>query len=106
METSTSLQRAERVPGSGEGITILPLGKTYCTPGAFGAFAGALDEVPSKYLTRHANGDWGDVDEDGRKANDHALVLGLRVLSAYTLSSGETIWILTEWDRSMTTILL
>jgi hypothetical protein len=84
----------------------LRLGKTYCTPGALGAFMAALDEVPSKYLTRHASGDWGEVDEHDRRANEHALAHGLRVLSAYTLSGGEKIWVVTEADRSMTTILL
>jgi hypothetical protein len=84
----------------------LALGKTYCTPGALGAFVGALDEVPSKYLTRHANGDGGELSESDRRANEYAFTHGLRVLSAYTLSSGEKIWVVTEADRSMTTILL
>jgi hypothetical protein len=57
-------------------------------------------------LTRHANGDWGEVDEHDRKANEDALEHGLRVLSAYTLRTGERIWIITEADRSSTTILL
>jgi hypothetical protein len=85
---------------------MLALGKTFCTPGALGAFMRALDEVPSKYLARHASGDWGELTEHDRKANEYALAHGLRVLSAYLLSSGERIWVVTEADRSMTTILL
>jgi hypothetical protein len=60
----------------------------------------------SNYLTRHANGDWGEIDEHDRKANEYALDHGLRVMSVYTLSSGERIWVVTEADRSSTTILL
>jgi hypothetical protein len=74
--------------------------------GALAAFAGALDEDMNTFLARHANGDCGNVDDHDRKANEYALEHGLRVLSAYTLSSGERIWIITEADRSATTILL
>jgi len=74
--------------------------------GALAAFAGALDEDLNNYISRHADGDWGDLDEHDRKANEYALEHGLRVLSAYTLGSGEKIWIITEADRSSTTILL
>jgi len=70
------------------------------------AFAQALDEEPNKFLARHANGDWGEVDEPDRKANEYAVEHGLRVLSAYKLRTGQKIWIITEADRSKTTILL
>jgi hypothetical protein len=84
----------------------LPLGKIYASIGAIAIFAGALVEDPDSFLARHASGDWGELDEHDRKANEHALEHGLRVLSVYTLSSGEKIWIITEADRSTTTILL
>ena len=93
-------------PESGEGVVALPLGKVYGTMGALVAFAGALDEDLDSYLARHASGDWGEVDEHDRKANEYAVENGLRVLSAYTQSNGERIWLITEADRSMTTILL
>jgi hypothetical protein len=70
------------------------------------AFVGALDEDLSTFLDRHASGDWGEVDEHDRQANEYAVEHGLRVLSAYTLSSGEKIWVITEADCSSTTILL
>ena len=57
------------------------------------------------YLVSHAQGDWGDVCQEDKKANDQALKTGERLLSAYTLPDGEKIWIITEWDRSVTTIL-
>jgi hypothetical protein len=85
----------------------LPLGKVYGTMGAVVAFARALDEDMNIYLARHARGgDDGELSESDRQANEHALKHGLRVLSAYTLRTGEKIWIITEADRSVTTILL
>jgi len=85
---------------------VLPLGKVFCTMGALCAFAQALDEEPDKFLARHANGDWGDLSESDRQANEHAVGHSLRVLSAYRLRTGEKIWIITEADRSVTTFLL
>lgn len=55
-------------------------------------------------LLRHAIGDWGDVDTEDRAANDAALSTGARLLSAYVLN-GMKVWVLTEADRSVTTIL-
>jgi hypothetical protein len=100
------LREARSAPERGEGVVALPLGKVYGTMGALVAFAGALDEDLDSYLARHASGDWGEVDEHDRKANEYAVENGLRVLSAYTQSNGERIWLITEADRSMTTILL
>jgi len=58
------------------------------------------------YLVRHTAGDWGDVDEHDRRENELSLIHGLRLLSAYILNSGTKIWIITEADRSVTTVLL
>lgn len=57
------------------------------------------------YLIRHANGDWGDVCKEDWKSNDEALKNRLRLLSEYKLPDGRRIWIITEWDRSATTLL-
>ncbi|HLM81559.1 MAG TPA: hypothetical protein VK302_13140 [Terriglobales bacterium] len=62
--------------------------------------------IPWPYLVRHIAGDWGDVDEDDHRENQLSLIHGFRLLSAYTLKSGTKIWIITEADRSVTTILL
>lgn len=57
-------------------------------------------------LQKHRNGKWGSIPADDRKLNDLAVKTGDRILSAYKHSpSGETIWIITEWDRSCTTVL-
>ena len=56
-------------------------------------------------IGRHLNQDWGDVCEEDKQSNNQALIHGGRLLSSYTLDD-ETIWIITEADRSTTTILL
>ena len=57
-------------------------------------------------LVRHANADWGDVCEEDWELNNESLVDDSRVLSVYTSAAGTRFWIITEWDRSVTTILL
>lgn len=62
---------------------------------------------PSEIIQRHICGDWGDVDPDDRVTNNEALTLGGRLLSVYNLPViGETIWVITEADRSSTRMLL
>ena len=57
-----------------------------------------------KSFSRHASGDWGDLCEEDKAVNDDALKNGGRLFSAYK-KDDTTIWIITEWDRSVTTIL-
>jgi hypothetical protein len=58
-------------------------------------------------LCRHTNGDWGDLCDEDKQANDYALRTGNhRILSSYTFRPDDTLWIITEWDRSVTTLLL
>lgn len=82
-----------------------PLGRVLATPGALDAL-GASGETADMLLARHVHEDWGDVDGHDWKANDDALVRGLRLLSAYTLRSGVKVWLITEADHSATTLLL
>ena len=63
-----------------------------------------------KSFNRHIKGDWGDVDDEDKQTNDQALKQGTRLLSAYNddrfpKNGVATIWIITEADRSATTIL-
>jgi len=58
------------------------------------------------FLQRHNRGDWGDLDEHDRAENEFSLQEGLRLLSAYTDSKGQEVWVITEADRSATTVLL
>ena len=56
-------------------------------------------------ILRHACGDWGDVCDEDRQSNEDALKHGNRLLSVYK-DKDEVFWIITEWDRSVTTVLL
>ncbi|WP_341774486.1 hypothetical protein [Burkholderia gladioli] len=56
------------------------------------------------YLRRHVCGDWGNVPPDDALANERAVVHGARILSSYEVA-GERVWVITEADRSITTLL-
>jgi hypothetical protein len=75
------------------------------TPGALQAIADS-GQTPLDFLSRHARGDWGDVDAEDSKLNDAAVLAGERILSAYRTAQGVKLWIITEADRSSTCILL
>jgi hypothetical protein len=81
------------------------LGQTVITPGALEALAKA-EQHPGDFLGRHLAGDWGELCEEDKQANQDALEQGLRLLSAYRTTEGDKIWIITEADRSVTTLLL
>ena len=82
----------------------LPLGKVVATPGALKLLSEAGEDAVS-YLARHATGDWGELCAFDRRQNEIALREGNRVLSSYPVGEGK-VWIITEADRSITTILL
>ena len=81
------------------------LGKLVATPGAIEALADAK-QSPMEFVARHIKGDWGDVCDEDRQANEDALRHGERLLSVYRTSKGVKIWIITEADRSSTCVLL
>lgn len=82
-----------------------PIGRLVGTPGALEAFSRNSVEI-STFIARHLSGDWGDVDREDAALNDLALTQGSRLLSAYTLPDKTRIWIITEADRSVTTVVL
>lgn len=85
------------------------LGSLVATPGALLALQTRGIE-PLTLVLRHVSGDFGDLDVEDQHANEVAIAQGLRVLSAYSLgtdpSTAVRIYVITEWDRSVTTILL
>jgi len=81
-----------------------PLGRLLITPGARDLLA-SLSINPSRLLDRHAGGDWGEVDKGDWELNDQSVVQGTRILSSFR-TNGDRVWIITEADRSATTILL
>jgi len=64
------------------------------------------NEAPAAFLARHGIGDWGDLDEEDRRENETSVIHGFRILSAYRLTTGVKIWVITGADRSATTLLL
>lgn len=81
------------------------LGQVVATPGALQALE-ATGQTPLEFLERHISGDWGDLDQDDRRENELSVRRGFRILSAYHLQDGTKLWIITEADRSATTLLL
>lgn len=79
------------------------LGQIVITPNAMDRLS-PIDGMMA--LGRHIKGDWGDVPREDWEANDEALENEGRLLSAYRSLDGVKFWIITEWDRSVTTILL
>ena len=82
-----------------------PPGQVVATPGAIEL----LDKHGmdgSSVLMRHLQGDWGDLDDEDAKQNEFSLDNKQRLLSSYNLPGSGKVWVITEWDRSVTTILL
>ncbi len=81
------------------------LGRLLSTPGALAALEGA-GQNPLEFVHRHVSGDWGSVCPEDAAENELSVAQGYRILSVYVLTTGTKIWVLTEADRSATTILL
>lgn len=79
------------------------LGSVYATANAVATFP---NETLIECLNRHASGDWGDLEEEDRRANEDALLHGSRLLSSYVVPGKGKLWAITEHDRSATTLLL
>ena len=82
-----------------------PLGRVVATVGALAVLFDA-GQAPREFIERHVSGDWGELDSEDSASNEEALKWGLRIFSAYRTSDGEKVWVITEADRSSTTLLL
>ena len=80
------------------------LGRIVATPGALEALEEA-NQNPFEFLERHRAGDWGDLCEEDKSENEFSVRNGFRILSAYRTRNNVTIWVITEADRSVTTLL-
>ena len=80
------------------------LGQTYATAGVT-AWAERHEIDLTRYLRQHHCGQWGDLDTDDKQANEDALTVGTRIFSSYLVESRK-IYVITEADRSMTTVML
>jgi hypothetical protein len=81
------------------------LGRLVATPGALDALQDAGQNAVA-FLNRHQHGDWGDMEEEDKQENERSVLQNRRIFSAYSLATGRRIWVITEADRSVTTILL
>ena len=86
-------------------IAMFPLGRIVATPGALAALERS-NQSAAHFLARHAVGDWGELDREDVRENEYSVAHGFRLLSNYTTSAGEKLWVITEADRSATTLLL
>lgn len=84
---------------------LFDLGQTVATPGAIEALQQSAVSAAS-LLGRHQSGDWGDQCEEDIAENNYALSHGYRLFSSYKITETTKIWVITEADRSVTTLLL
>ena len=92
------MQKTERKP-------LFDLGRLVATPGALAALE-KTGQTPMEFLSRHVRGDWGDLPEEDKAENHLSLEKGFRLLSSYRTNANDKIWVITEADRSHTTLLL
>lgn len=82
------------------------LGKVVATSGALSALEKSGEKLLD-FLHRHKQGDWGEkCPEEDKRSNDEAVEHGARIISSYITKDGTNFWIITEWDRSVTTAIL
>jgi hypothetical protein len=81
----------------------IPLGRVVMTPGARHLLED-IEKYPAAFLRRHQAKDWGDTCKEDARLNDEGVETGGRLMSVYNTPSG-ALWIITEWDRSVTTLL-
>jgi len=87
-------------------IPLFPAGQIVATPGAL-ALLQQANKTPLEFVSRHLRGDWGDdLCQDDKTENELSLKQGFRLLSSYKVTESEKLWIITEADRSVTTLLL
>jgi hypothetical protein len=102
----------EKLQGRSSEAPLFALGKIVATPAAMDVLQ-VFCFSPLRLLARHVRGDWGDVDGDDAEMNRRSLILGMRLMSVYTLkrvvdgqARTQKVWVITEADRSVTTVLL
>jgi len=103
--TATQLSSPKPVEKPAPDFPLFDLGQVVATPSAIDLLR-SLALNPLLFLGKHLHGDWGQIDDHDREANRQALKFGNRLLSSYQLNRHDKLWIITEADRSSTTLLL
>jgi hypothetical protein len=93
-----AMQTTERKP-------LFDLGQLVATPGALAALEKS-GQSPMDFLMRHVSGDWGEIPEEDRQENQISLEKGFRLMSSYKTQAQDVVWVITEANRSHTTLLL
>ena len=86
-------------------IPLFAAGRLVATPGTL-ALLEQTNRSPLEFLSRHLRGDWGDLNKEDKTENELSLKYGFRLLSSYHVTETEKLWVITEADRSLTTLLL
>ena len=84
---------------------LFDLGQLVATPGALAALE-KTGQNAMEFFSRHVGGDWGELPEEDKTENQFSLERGFRLLSSYRTIVGDKVWVITESDRSITTLLL
>ena len=84
---------------------LFALGRLVATPGALELLTHS-EQTPLEFLARHSRGDWGECCSEDATENDFSVKAGFRIFSVYRTRDGEKLWVITEADRSATTLLL
>ena len=92
------MQQTQRKP-------LFDLGQLVATPGALAALE-KTGQNAMDFLSRHVRGDWGELPKEDKDENQLSLDKGFRLLSSYRTTAGDKLWVITEADRSHTTLLL
>jgi len=95
---NSQMQKTERKP-------LFDLGQLVATPGAL-AVLEKTGQNAMEFLSRHVRGDWEELSKEDKTENQFNLEKGLRLLSSYRTTANDRIWVITEADRSHTTLLL
>jgi hypothetical protein len=93
----SEMQKIERKP-------LFELGQLVATFGALAALE-KTGQTPMEFLSRHVTGDWGDIPEEDKKENQFSLEKGFRLMSSYRTTANAVVWVISEANRSHTTLL-
>jgi hypothetical protein len=89
----------------GNRTPVFAAGDVHCTPSVLEWAISHPTIQLTAYLAMHLAGEWGDLDLHDRQTNDHSVRTGGRILSSYRQDNDKDLWIITEADRSHTTLL-
>ena len=102
MQANTTTAKAD---GTTAGAARFPLGRLFLTPGAIEALAES-EQMPQEFINRHVRLEQGELCDEDHRENLFSIDKSLRIFSAFKTGKGIKLWVITEADRSATTLLL